>query len=251
MKLMYSSASGDEHMGRAQLEYIPTPEPRGPRHMPYSFFEYANQVAEQLEANEFVIEEEEYAVTKDKMRMFGIIQIGSPYLDNEYFKLTVGIRGSHDMKIPRGLCGGQRVIVCSNLMFGGELANFKTKQTLNIDDRIHDFIKMGIDNLVEYYNVVETRMERMKDTIISQTLGDHVLVDIYRQGGLSAAQLGVAVKEWVEPSYEQHAENGWSTWRLLNAGTQALKPRGENSNPFTVQNRSRIIDDVVYNLVNN
>jgi hypothetical protein len=43
------------------------------------------------------------------------------------------------------------------------------------------------------------------------------------------------LQEWDEPSHEEHAEDGYSMWRLYNAITEAIKPinRDRNAVPAT------------------
>nr|MBS0019438.1 hypothetical protein [Gammaproteobacteria bacterium] len=47
----------------------------------------------------------------------------------------VGLRGSYDQTLPRGLAVGSRVFVCDNLAFSGEVT-IKTKQTTFIGQRL-------------------------------------------------------------------------------------------------------------------
>ncbi|MGL4566355.1 MAG: hypothetical protein ACRCVD_13765, partial [Halioglobus sp.] len=68
--------------------------------------------------------------------------------------------------------------------------------------------------------------------------GDAALVELYRREALTSAQLGRAVDEWAAPSFEEHGEDGFNAWRLLNAVTQAQKPSGDQVNMDLIRQRT-------------
>ena len=247
-RLMYSKKD-DTPLTREMLEMIPTPSPLGPRHRPYSFFEFVNKVIDKAQNIGMEITAEEYCVNKSQMQMFGTIGVTYEQGPDGDFEMVIGVRGSHDRTIPRGICIGSNVIVCSNLCFGGDLGTMKTKQTLNIEERLGEFIDSAIDAVPQAFNKLERDYDSMKGFTMPFEAGDHLLVDMYRKHMLSAAQLGVAAKEWEHPTYDAHDVYGNSAWKLLNACTESLKPRGDNVNMFTVANRSNSIHNFVYNLV--
>jgi hypothetical protein len=241
---MYST-DVDEVITRDQLVMIPTPEGRGRFHQPYPFGEYVDDVALALDHSGIEILGEEYAVTKDHQRMFGVMEIGAKPLEGELitadeWKLLVGLRGSHDQKVQRGLVLGSSVMVCSNLCFGGNIGKLNTKQTTNIGMRLPGLIRDAVSRIP----ALAQRQERVYDAYHNTELrargGDAALVEIYRRNGLSSAQLGRAINEWHEPTHEEHASTGWSAWRLMNSVTESLKPTGNNVNMETVAHRTQV-----------
>ena len=60
---------------------------------------------------------EEYAVSFDGMKMFGVLDLETQM---EGCRFSIGIRNSHDKSIRLGLTSGLRVFVCSNMAFSGE-----------------------------------------------------------------------------------------------------------------------------------
>jgi hypothetical protein len=155
------------------------------------------------------------------------------------FRVTLGFRGSHNQKISRGLCIGESVIVCSNLCFDGDLGNWKTKQTTNGVGRMNSMIEEAIGIMPDRVDARGVTFEKMKETKVTQRWGDAKLVDIFRNGGLSADQLPRAINEWADPSFDHGDE--LTLWRLFNAATQALKPTGQSVNMQLVADRSTLI----------
>ncbi len=237
----------DEYVSRHDLAGL-SMQRMGPRHNPTSFYLYASRVADEFALAGYTIEQEEYVLTKDKQTFFGAMHITHPELDHiDDFKVTVGMRGSHVQKIPRGLLIGESVIVCSNLCFHGDLGNWKTKQTTNIESRLPDIIRAAVDTLPELVEARRSVISRMKDQRVTDRWGDAKLVDLWRRGGLSGNELPRALSEWVNPSFD-HGDD-LTIWRLFNAATQALKPTGAGANMQTVTQRSRICSDELKKVV--
>ena len=254
--LMYNSAT-DIKVEREYLANLQTPAPMGSRHAPYPFFNFATDTVNAIQDAGFTIEAEDYAITKDENRMFGLLNVSrpvapvAPYRPFQKWRpkwnLLVALRGAHDQSISRGLAIGSRVLVCSNLCFHGDLGNWKSKQTTNIADRIPEMVRDAVSGLGHAGERFTVDFNKFSDTEITTAQGDNVLLDIFRSGGFSPSQLGRAIEDWDSCSVEEHTANGRNLWWLFNSATHALKPTGQNINHSDVQNRSTI----VYNKVSN
>ena len=254
--LMYNSAT-DIKVEREYLANLQTPAPMGSRHAPYPFFNFATDTVNAIQDAGFTIEAEDYAITKDENRMFGLLNVSrpvapvAPYRPFQKWRpkwnLLVALRGAHDQSISRGLAIGSRVLVCSNLCFHGDLGNWKSKQTTNIADRIPEMVRDAVSGLGHAGERLTVDFNKFSDTEITTAQGDNVLLDIFRSGGFSPSQLGRAIEDWDSCSVEEHTANGRNLWWLFNSATHALKPTVQNINHSDVQNRSTI----VYNKVSN
>ncbi len=243
--LMYSNMT-DKLVTRASLAQLETPTPRGPRHNPYPFSEFAEEVVNSLVATGYRIIDEEYAVTKDHDRCFALLEVEpeNAVLGHDW-NLTVGWRGAHDQEFARGVTLGSRVMVCSNLCFHGNLGTWKTRQTNNVGDRIPGMIQEAINELPEAAGTLADDFDAYRLKKLTVEEGDHHLVRMYRDGALSGAQLGRAALEWVTPTFPAHAEDGFTAWRLFNAATQALKPTGTSGDQITLQQRSEKVHKAI------
>jgi len=217
----------------------------GARHNPYPFHRYVDQVEESLRFHGFDIVDQEYVVTADDQQFFGMMEIQqhATNLDvvaEKGWTIQVGLRGSHNQTLPRGLLLGSRVIVCSNLCFHGNIGQFKTKQTTSISSRLPFLIRECLTHVPEMVDSQERVFDRMKDREMKIQQGDSALVQMYRRGGFSSPQLTHAINEWKDPSFDHGPP---SVWRLMNAGTEALKPTGANVNMALVEQRSQIVSD--------
>lgn len=269
MSLLYSH-EGNPHLTLAQLGQIPTPQGQGRFHRPYPFHTYVEDVESALDRVGFDVLERDLEVTKDQNRFFGALAIaprnGAPVVTVENtgedlpvsewrkndagYELLIGLRGAHDQSLKRELVLGDKIFVCSNLAFSGSIGSIATKQTTNIHRRLPRLISSAVALIPELAEKRAEQFEAYKAYEFSNPRGgDAALVEIFRQGGLSGAQLAKAIIEWDHPTYEEHAEFGKSAWLLRNSVTEALKPAGQNINHNLIADRTQITDRFLSNLV--
>ena len=252
--LMYNSGT-DIKVERDYLANLQTPAPRGSRHAPYPFHSFATDTVNAIENAGFTIEAEDYAITKDEQRLFGLLNISRPVVEPVYvhraygvpalhqpkWNLLVGLRGSHDQSVSRALAIGSQVMVCSNLCFHGSLGNWKSKQTTNIAQRVPEMVRDAVAGLGTAGQRLTIDFDQFNAQQITRDAGDKMLLDIYRNGGFSPSQMCRAIEDWDDCSVEEHTANGRNLWWLFNSATMALKPTGENTNHADVQHRSTIV----------
>ena len=249
--LLYNSAT-DDKVERDYLANLQTPAPMGSRHAPYPFHAFVTDTVDAIERAGFTIESEDYAITKDEQRLFGLLNVsrpvvpaapshGVPALYRPNWNLLVGVCGTHDQSKSRALCIGSRVMACTNLCFHGDLGNWKSKQTTNIAQRIPEMVADAVAGLGNAGRRLTIDFDAFNAKQISRDIGDKVLLDIYRSGGFSASQMCRAVDDWDKCSVEEHTVNGRSLWWLFNSATMALKPTGSNANHGDIQHRSTIV----------
>lgn len=239
-ELLYSQAN----INRNEINLLPTPEAMGRFHHPYSFGQYIDDIENGLSLSGLKIANEEYEVTHGDNRLFGVMEvepIEGELITAEDWKLLIGLRGSHDQRIPRGLSLGNQVMVCSNLCFSGSLGTMNTKQTTNIGNRIPTLIKDAVSRIPELAYEQEKIFNRYKEVEMTPRQGDSALVELHRRNALNSNQLSRAIHEWDKPSYEDHTQYGRSVWQLFNASTESLKPTGNSSNSDTVRQRSELV----------
>jgi hypothetical protein len=242
--------AGAQAIDRFALGQLPQPKPLGPRHNPLPFAEDVRLVTEELAQHGLVSTDEAFGVTYtkdgDPARFFGVLELASERTDHS---LVVGLRGSYDQSISRGLAVGSRVFVCDNLAFSGEVT-YQTKQTTHIADRLPRMIAeaaLKVPALAELQNV---RFDKYRLAEIKPRWGDAALVELVRREVLNSQTFLRAVQEWDQPSHEEHAEDGFTAWRLHNAVTEAIKARDpERPNVLPVWDRTikltRFLDEVV------
>jgi hypothetical protein len=217
---------GSDHATREELAAMPVPEPMGPRHVIRPFIDDVELVANGFAANGLKIKSEAFGVTKDAenipTQFFGLFELDHEDAAED-FGLMVGLRGSYNQRLPRGLAVGSNVFVCDNLAFSGEI-ELHTKQTTFINDRLPQMINEACSRIPALATLQTRKFEGFRLQKIMRRVGDAMLVEMVRRGIMVPSQLGRALAEWDKPIHDEHAEDGFSLWRLHNAVTEAIKP---------------------------
>jgi hypothetical protein len=103
-------------IGRTELAEINVPEATS-THKPVPHHVIVEALVETLSFRHIGVVNEEYAVSSDGMKMFGVLDLETQM---EGCRFSIGIRNSHDKSLRLGLTAGLRVFVCSNMAFSGE-----------------------------------------------------------------------------------------------------------------------------------
>ena len=251
MALIYNSANETKVIGAQALRQFATPAPLGRFHKPTPFVDFAELVEHRL-GRQFDIALSEYAVSKDGNKMFGMIELApleGELITADEWRMQIGVRSSHDQSLQTGLTMGTRVLVCSNLCFTGDIGRWDTKNTTYKMDRLPLLVEDAVAKLPQFIQREGARRDAYKLRELKPRIGDAALVEVYRRGGLTSAQLGRAIDQWHEPEHAEHAQDGHNVWRAWNAVTEALKPTGANNNMELVRQRSMVatkfFDEVV------
>jgi hypothetical protein len=242
--------AGAKAITREQIAQLPEPEILGPRHNPLPFITDIELVTQELGRNGLHVVEEAFGVLFNKVtnapeRYFGIMELKHNRTDHA---LVVGVRGSYDQSISRGLAVGSRVFVCDNLAFSGEVT-FSTKQTTNIGERLPRMIALAAQKVPVLADLQTQRFDTYRHVELKPRHGDAALVELFRREVLNSQTMARAVSEWDEPSHPEHAEDGYSVWRLHNAVTEAIKAKDpDRPNVLPVWDRTikltRFLDEV-------
>jgi hypothetical protein len=212
-------------MTREEIATIPTPEALGARHHPVPYIDFIDSVTKGIDAIGMRILEETFGALKNGNRFFGLLEVAPKLGDSPAgYGFQIGLRASHDQSLARGLVAGERVFCCDNLCFSGEI-RISTKQTTNVERRLPGMILNAVERLPGVFEVIGQRNERYKEFEMKQRWGDAALIEMVRRQILLPTQVGRALKEWDEPSYEDHLDEhvGRTVWTLKNAVTEALK----------------------------
>ena len=238
-------------LNREQLSSVVTPDPIGRFHRPVDYSDFVQMIDNKLVTHDLQIADEKFAVKHDGSQFFGLMQISTPAMENQDWTFNIGIRGSHDGRISRGIAFGSSVLVCSNMCFHGDLGVFRTRQTLNVMNRLPSMIDGAIAKIPSMVKENLKRFDGYRTTKMTESDGNNALVHMHRGNILSANQLSTALNEWIEPSHDEHNEDGATLWRLFNAATEAIKPKEGQGNMVTLQNRSHEISNFADTLILN
>lgn len=209
---------GARKIAREELKDIPVPE--GTKtHMPLSHFEIVQALEESLAYRHLMVVKDEYAVSGDGMKMFGVMDLNCQFTEGRF---SIGLRNSNDKSMRLALTAGYRVFVCDNMAFSGDFTPLSHKHTPNLE--LRDSISIAVDRIHRNFETLESQVRAMTEFGLSD---NDAKLFIYR-AFLDRALKGVprnlmfdVHEQYFSPSYDEfRARNLWS---LSNAFTSAFK----------------------------
>jgi len=210
------------HAGAQPVDYdalrsLQTPEATA-THVPIPHFRVVDLMKTTLAMFGHEVVTENYGVTDDGMRFFGLLSLKSTYGGYED---TVGLRNSHDKRFPIGVGFGSRVFVCDNLAFIAD-HTIKRKHTANAKRDLPGLV----GELVEPLALEREKQHQALLTYQGMPLGDgeadQAIMQMYRQGIVNIQRVPDVVEQWDNPTHDWGDK---TPWRLFNAATFALNGR--------------------------
>ncbi len=204
-------------IGRTALAQIPAPEATS-THKPIPHHEIVEALVETLSFRHIGVVNEEYAVSFDGMKMFGVLDLETQM---EGCRFSIGIRNSHDKSLRLGLTAGIRVFVCSNMAFSGEFTPVLAKHSKSFN--LIDTLAVGVDRIQRNFGPMQRQVESWRSTQISDDQAKLVLYSAFVEGKLDAPRtlLPQVHHHYFEPEYPEFSAR--TMWSLSNAFTSAFK----------------------------
>lgn len=211
------TALGDSIVSPDDNRMFAEPTPMGTRHHPITHAAMWDVVSTQIHNMGLDIKQSQHALDKSGNRYFGLVEVGN---GSDYFSDLIAFRSTHDQRFPIQVSGGSGVWICSNLCMGGS-HKVQTKHTTNVMDRLPSVVAEGLTMAVERNALQAEQFEKYKLTRINRKTSNAAMTEMVRRDVIAANQLGKVIKEYDEPSHDEHKEDGLNVWRLFNAVTEA------------------------------
>ena len=173
-------------------------------------------------------------VNKHGNQLFGSLNYYPTSEKIENMNYSLGFRNSYNKSLAIGVCAGAQVIICSNLMFTGDIIRVR-KHTTNVFNDLDNIITDLIMSSEGYYEEAYNFSEKMSEKSISDLDIAHFLGECFvNEEILNSKQLNIAKREMTgkgigEFKYKKDA------WSLYNACTESLKTAhpSESLNRYT------------------
>src|SRR2546423_2191682 len=193
------AGSGTHRVDREFLRALPVPVGTD-THRPISHIQIVEALVETLGFRHINITNDEYAVTPDGARMFGLLE-----LDYEFsgVRFAIGIRNAHDKSMRLALTVGYRVFVCSNMMFKGDFAPVLSKHSKNFN--LVDALSIGVDRIQRNFEPLQRTVSDWKANILSPNDARLVIYEAFVEGKLAVSpKLMKSVhRNYFEPQHDE------------------------------------------------
>jgi hypothetical protein len=204
-------------LSREQVAGVPTPAGTS-THKPIPHIDVIEKLVETLSFRQIGVVHEEYAVSRDGMRMFGVLDLTTGH---EGYRFALGLRNSHDKSFRLSITCGLRVFVCENLAFHGDFTPVLAKHSKNF--ALDDSLAVGVDRMQRNFGPLRQQVEDWQSRQISTASAKLIIYEAFIEGGLEAPkQLARSVHDlYFTPRYEEFQPR--TLWSLSNAFTSAFK----------------------------
>jgi hypothetical protein len=113
---------------------------------------------------------EEYAVSKDGIRMFGVLDLEAGF---EGCRFAIGLRNSHDKSFRLSRTVGVRVFVCENFAFIGDYTAVLAKHSKNWS--LEDSLAIGVDRMQRNFEPMRRQVEKWRASQISPVAAELII----------------------------------------------------------------------------
>lgn len=226
------------HTGAEPVEYdalrkLPVPRATD-THVPIPHHSVVDMVKYSLGFFGHEIVSEDYGVTPDGARFFGVLSLRSDYGD---YTDTVGLRNSHDKRFPIGISFGSRVFVCDNLAFNGDHV-IRRKHTANAKRELPGLVAEVVEPLRDRRLFQARTFEGYRHQRLMEMEAHHAIMLLYKAGVINVQRIADVLEAYQSPPHDWGER---TAWRLFNAVTFSLTGKVAE-NPSATKQLHDVID---------
>jgi hypothetical protein len=209
--------AGAQKLNRDQLVEILPPEGTD-TFKPIPHTELVKNVIEGLSYRHINVVRDEYAVSEDGMKLFGVLDLETTF---EGCRFSLGLRNANDKSMRLALTVGYRVFVCDNMAFHGDFTPVLAKHSKHFN--LMDAIDIGLGRMQRNFEPMQKQVEGWRGRQLTDGQAKNVIYDAFIGEELEAPKhLARRVHElYFDPQYPEFAPR--TMWSLSNAFTSAFK----------------------------
>lgn len=228
------------HAGAAEIDYdglrsVITPEPTTSHH-PLAHHDLVDMVSYALGYWGHEVTKQEFGITPDGARFFGVLSLKSDYGDYEDL---VGLANAHDKTSAIKIGFGSSTFVCDNTAFLSDVV-VSRKHTPGSKRQLPGLIAEIIEPLKMQRVTQNTMFERYKGTPLTDDRADQIIMQMFRRGIINCQRIPEVLGQWENPSCDWGDK---TAYRLFNGTTWSLKPKVADK-PSLTQDLHQLIDGV-------
>src|SRR2546426_9524218 len=171
---------GSNKLTREQLNLVPTPEGTSTHH-PLAHHTIVEALLEALAFRHISVMRDEYAVSEDGMKMFGVLDLETTFAGCRF---SIGIRNSNDKSMRLAMTVGYRVFVCDNMAFHGDFTPVLAKHTKRFS--LVDALSVGVDRMQRSFEPMRRQVEIWKGDQVADERAKLVIYRAFVEGELEA-----------------------------------------------------------------
>jgi hypothetical protein len=213
---LLSNARKTQKATRAELAFIETPEATD-TFQPIPHARLIESLEESLAFRHIQIVREEYAVSPDGMKLFGLLELNAEF---QGVRFAIGLRNANDKSMRLAMVAGYRVFVCDNMALGGDFKPLLAKHSKHFD--LVESVSIGVDRIQRGFQPLRETIELMRTRQLSTDEARSIIYRAFMESRFPVKLLKAVHREFfVAPSYDEFKPP--TVWSLSNAFTTAFK----------------------------
>ncbi len=211
---------GADKITRAELALVPTPEATR-THQPVPHVRIVEALTEALAFRHSGVVREEYAVTPDGGKMFGVLDLDYEFASLDTFRFSIGLRNANDKTMRLGITIGYRVFVCDNMAFKGDFMPVLAKHSRKLD--LEEVIALGVDRMQRGFAPLWQQINGWQRRDVTDEQAKLLIYEAFVDGALPLPKhlLTAVHRHYFRPEFEAFQPR--TLWSLSNAFTSAFK----------------------------
>src|SRR5579859_7421685 len=165
-------------IGREELGLVATP-PATETHRPIPHQEIVRALIETLGFRHIGVVHDEYAVSSDGMKMFGVLDLET---EMNGCRFSIGVRNSHDKSMRLAMTCGYRVFVCSNMAFSGDFTPVLAKHSKSLN--LVDSISVGVDRDRKSFEPMRKQVEAWQKSELTDVTAKMIVYEAFIESEL-------------------------------------------------------------------
>jgi len=213
---LLSNARKTQKVTRAELAIIETPASTD-TFQPIPHARLIESLEESLAFRHIQIVREEYAVSPDGMRLFGLLELNAEF---QGVRFAIGLRNANDKSMRLGMVAGYRVFVCDNMALGGDFKPMLAKHSKHFD--LVESVSIGVDRIQRGFQPLREKIDLMRRRELTTDEARSIIYRGFMENRFPVKLLKMVHREFfVAPSYDEFKQP--TVWSLSNAFTTAFK----------------------------
>ena len=216
--LLYANSS---LVTRAQLQSL-APPPATATWKPIAHCDLIEAIDRQLAVRDLRIVREQFAVQREGLRLFGVLDLEVPGTDpSDQYRFAMGVRTANDRSEALSIVAGAKVFVCDNLTLSGDLIAIRRKHTAGFD------LNADISRAIDRYQVHLQVFQRQLGDLMYRPLEDReakvTIFEAFAMEILPIRFFPAVAETYFRPAPAMTDVEPRTYWGLHNAFTRAIK----------------------------
>jgi hypothetical protein len=213
---LLSDGRKTQKVTRAELALIETPAATE-TFQPIPHARLIDSLEESLSFRHISIVRDEYAVSPDGMKLFGLIELNAEF---QGVRFAIGLRNANDKSMRLGMVAGYRVFVCDNMALGGDFKPLLAKHSKHFD--LVESVSIGVDRIQRGFQPLRETIDLMRTRELTTDAARSIIYRAFMENRFPVKLLKSVHREFfVTPSYDEFKPS--TVWSLSNAFTTSFK----------------------------